>query len=297
MPITPTTRVEASRATSRRNDDDLQIVATKHPLRWIGTAITALLLAMLGYSFATNHAFEWPIVGQYLFNDQVLHGVVLTLELTGICMGLAIILGTVLAVLRLSRSFLLVWISWGYTWFFRSVPQLVQLIFWFNLGALYPKFSIGIPFGPTFVSVPTNSVISAMTAAIFGLGLAQAAYTAEIVRAGILAVDRGQREAAEALGLSELQILSRVVLPQAMRMIIPPLGNELIGMLKNTSLVSVIALADLFYSVQLIYARNYETIPLLITASLWYLAIVSILSFGQRLLERHYGRGVRVRGI
>jgi polar amino acid transport system permease protein len=284
-------QAERPGSSAAQSPDDVEVVRLRHYGTWIGCVIVLVLLAMLVHGLVTNSAFQWNVIWQYLFNASVLQGGLLTLELTAICMTIGIALGTGLAIMRLSGNFLLSGVSWTYTWVFRSVPILVQLIFWYNLGALYPHLSFGLPFGPALATGQTNHVISTLTAAIVGLGLAQAAYTGEIVRAGIQAVDREQHDAAMALGMKNGLILRKVVLPQAMRLIIPPLGNELIGMLKNTSLVSVIALADLFYSVQLIYARNYETIPLLITASIWYLIAVSILSAGQRLLERRYGRG------
>ncbi len=192
--------------------------------------------------------------------------------------------------MRLSSNRLLSTLGWLYIWFFRSVPVLVQLIFWYNFGALYSHVTLALPWGPVLFSAPTNAVITPLTAALAGLGLAQAAYTAEVIRAGILSVAPGQTRAAKALGMGPATIFVRIVFPQAMRVIIPPVGNEVISMVKGTSLVSVIAMADLLYTAQLIYARTYETIPLLIVASLWYLAIVSVLSVAQHALERHYGR-------
>jgi polar amino acid transport system permease protein len=228
------------------------------------------------------------VVGQYMLNDQILIGLLRTLELTVAAMLIGLVLGTVLAVMRLSRNPLLATMSWLYIWGFRSVPVLVQLIFWYNFGALYAHIELAIPFGPVLFSESTNTVITPLTAALAGLGLAQAAYTAEVIRAGILSVSPGQTRAAKALGMRPATIFIRIIFPQAMRVVIPPIGNEVISMVKNTSLVSVIALAELLYSAQLIYARTYETIPLLIVASLWYLIVVSILSIGQHYLEHHY---------
>ena len=264
------------------------IVKLRHPGTWVATAIVVLIIALAAYSVATNPAFQWPVVAQYMFDPEILTGLQRTLELTLAAMVMGLLLGTVLALLRLSKNRLLSSVSWAYIWFFRSVPALVQLIFWYNFGALYPAFILKIPFGPTLYTVNTNSMITPMFAALAGLGLAQAAYTAEVIRAGITSVPRGQTRAALALGMTRLTIFRRIVFPQAMRVIIPPVGNEVISMVKNTSLVSVIALAELLYTAQLIYARTYETIPLLIVASLWYLAIVSVLSVGQHFLERQY---------
>lgn len=269
-------------------DDADVIVPVRHPLRWVATAVVLVLVAMLAHGLVTNRAFEWDVVAAYILSTQIVLGVLRTLELTVFAMAIGLGLGTVVALMRLSPNPLLTGISWAYTWFFRSIPVLVQLIFWFNFGALYKSVSLGVPFGPELLTGTTNSLITPMSAALLGLGLSQAAYTAEVIRAGILAVDPGQTKAAKALGMSNALVFRRIVLPQAMRLIIPPVGNEVISMIKNTSLVSVVALAELLYSAQLIYSRNYQTIPLLIVASLWYLVIVSLLSVGQHFLERHY---------
>ena len=181
--------------------------------------------------------------------------------------------------------------SWVYIWLLRGTPVLVQILFWNFIAALYPTVGLGIPFGPSFVHLDANSLITPFVAAMLALGLNEGAYMSEIVRAGIISVDEGQTDAAQALGMTRLQTMRRVVLPQAMRVIIPPTGNETISMLKTTSLVAFIGLADLLYSAQLIYSVNYKTIPLLITASIWYLAVTSVLSIGQYYIERYYGRG------
>jgi polar amino acid transport system permease protein len=210
-----------------------------------------------------------------------------------VAMAIGIVLGTLLAVMRLSPNPLVSGGSYFYIWLFRGTPVLVQLLFWNFIAALYPTIALGVPFGPALVHFDANSVITPFVAAMLGLGLNQAAYQAEIVRAGILSVDEGQGEAAEALGMTRLQTMRRIVLPQAMRVIIPPTGNETISMLKTTSLVSVIAVKDLLYAGQLIYAVNYLQIPLLITVSIWYLAMTTVLSIGQYFLERRFGRGFR----
>jgi polar amino acid transport system permease protein len=193
--------------------------------------------------------------------------------------------------MRLSPNPVLAGTSWVYTWFFRGTPVLVQLIFWGFIAQLYPRLSIGIPFGPEFVGADSNKVIGIFTAAVLGLGLNEAAYMAEIVRAGLLSVDEGQTEAASALGMRRMQTMRRIVLPQAMRVIIPPTGNETISMLKTTSLVTIIGVADLLGAAQLIYGSNFKQIPLLVVASLWYLLITSVLSIGQYYLERRFARG------
>src|SRR5205085_6531999 len=209
-----------------------------------------------------------------------------TLELTVISMAVGIILGVVLAVMRLSPNPLVSSFSWLYIWFFRGTPLLVQLLFWGFIAALFPKISLGVPFGgPAIINVSANSLIPAFVAAILGLGLNEGAYMAEIVRAGIISVDEGQTMAAQSLGMSRLQTLRLIVLPQAMRVIIPPTGNETISMLKTSSLVAVIAYQDLLYSVQLIYAVNFRQIPLLMVACLWYLIVTTVLSIGQYYVE------------
>jgi polar amino acid transport system permease protein len=266
----------------------VRVVQLRHPGTWVASAFALLLAALVLDSVATNAGFEWPVVAEYLFDGQILLGLARTLELTVAAMAIGLVLGTVLAVMRLSRNRLLATLSWLYTWFFRSVPVLVQLIFWYNFGALYPRIVLRLPFGPMLYSASTNSVITPLTAALAGLGLAQAAYTAEVIRAGIVSVPLGQTRAAKALGMRPATIFFRIVFPQAMRLIIPPVGNEVISMVKNTSLVSIIAMAELLYTAQLIYSRTYQTIPLLIVASLWYLIIVSIMSVGQHFLEHHY---------
>ncbi len=266
--------------------DDIKAIPARHPGRWIAAAaVFALALAMV-YSFTTNPRFEWSVVGEYFFSMRVLHGLLLTLELTVISMLIGVALGVLLAVMRLSLNPLVSGASQFYIWLFRGTPVLVQILFWFNITALYPSIGIGS------WSFDANNLITPFIAAILALGLNEGAYMAEIVRAGILSVDEGQSEAGAALGMSRLQIMRRVVLPQAMRVIVPPTGNETISMLKTTSLVSVIAVSDLLYSVQLIYAVNYRTIPLLLVASIWYLLVTTVLSIGQFYIERHFGRSI-----
>jgi len=270
----------------------IEAVPVRHPGRWVVAALTALLAAVIAYSVLTNPRFHWDIFSQYFTSSRVLDGLVVTLELTAISMAIGIVLGVVLAVMRLSPNPLVGGFSWFYVWFFRGTPVLVQLLFWNSVSALYPQVSIGIPFGgPVLAHGSANAVITPFVAAILGLGLNEGAYMAEIVRAGILSVDEGQTEAAHALGMTRLQTMRRIVLPQAMRVIIPPTGNETISMLKTSSLVSVIAYAELLYSVQLIYAVNFRQIPLLMVACVWYLIVTTVLSIGQYYIERHFGRG------
>jgi polar amino acid transport system permease protein len=271
--------------------DEIKAIPVRHPGRWVAAAIVLVLAAALAKSIATNPRFQWGIVGHYFFSSRVLHGLVVTLELTAISMAIGIALGTLLAVMRLSPNPLVSGASWLYIGLFRGTPVLVQILFWSFISALYPQLSLGIPFGPQFAHFNANSVITPFVAGMLALGLNEGAYMAEIVRAGIISVEEGQTEAAQALGMTRLQTMRRIVLPQAMRVIIPPTGNETISMLKTTSLVSVIATTELLYSVQLIYAVNYRTIPLLIVASIWYLIVTTVLTIGQYYLERHFGRG------
>ncbi|WP_405204698.1 amino acid ABC transporter permease [[Kitasatospora] papulosa] len=258
-----------------------RIVPVRRTGRWAAAVLVLLLLAGALVSVVRNDAFQWDVVGAYLTTDSVLRGLGLTLWLTGLVMVLGFALGTLLAVLRLSGNRVLQAVSWGYIWLFRSTPILVQLLFWFNIGALYPQI----------LGVSTVNLLGPVTVAVIGLTLHEAAYAAEVVRGGILSVERGQLEAAQSLGLGSWRRLRRIVLPQAMRSIVPPAGNMLIGTLKGTSIVSIIAVQDLLYSVQLVYHRTYEVIPLLLVATLWYVAVTSLLSLGQYYVERHYARG------
>nr|WP_305123435.1 amino acid ABC transporter permease [Roseomonas sp. GC11] len=219
-----------------------------------------------------------------------MRGLGVTLGMTVVAMVLGTAIGIVLAVARMAQSRLLSGLAGLYIWFFRGTPLLVQLIFWYNLSTLFPRLSIGIPFGPELWSWKTNDVITPLTAAIAGLALNEAAYMAEVVRGGLLSVDSGQWLTARAFGMSRARALRRIILPQAMRAIIPPTGNQLISMIKATSLVSVIAMADLLYSAQSVYNRTFQVIPLLLVAVLWYLLITSILNVVQGAIERHYAR-------
>ena len=281
----------ASESAEPVRPDEIKAIPVRHPGRWVAAAIIVYLSAALVKSVATNPRFEWGIIRHYFTSSRVLQGLVTTLELTVLCMAIGIVIGILLAVMRLSVNPLVSGASWLYIWLFRGTPVLVQILFWGYISALYPRLSLGIPLGPQFVHFTANSVISPFVAGMLALGLNEGAYMAEIVRAGIISVEEGQTEAAQSLGMTRLQTMRRIVLPQAMRVIVPPTGNETISMLKTTSLVSVIAVTDLLYSVQLIYAVNYRTIPLLIVASIWYLIVTTLLSFGQYYLERYFGRG------
>lgn len=271
---------------------DEPIVRLRHPGRWVAAAILAVLAAMFVHFVTTSPKLRLDLAVGYLFERSILRGLLLTLELTIVAMLVGVVLGTALAIMRLSHNPLLLGVSAGYVWLFRGTPILVQLLFWFFLGTVLPQISIGIPFGPSFASVPTNTLITQFTAAILGLGLNEAAYMAEIVRAGIGSVDRGQTEAAHALGMSPWVTYRRVVLPQAARLIVPPTANEAISMLKLTSLVLVIGLPELMTTAQLIYGRNFQQIPLLIVASIWYLVLTTVLTFVQTRIERRMSRGM-----
>jgi len=273
------------------------VVKLRHPGRWVTYAVAAVLAAMLVNTLLTNPNFGWDVVGHYVLSGEILSGLGKTVELTVIAMVIGVVLGVMLAVMRLSSNPAMSGFASAYVWFFRGTPVFVQLLFWGYASALYPRLGLGVPFGPVFAAAETNSLITPFIAAILGLGLNEGAYMAEVVRAGILSVDRGQTEAAQALGMSRLRTLRRIVLPQAMRVIIPPTGNQAITMLKTTSLVSVLAFPELLYSAQLIYSTNFKTIPLLLTASLWYLLMTSVLNVGQHFLERRFSRsdGTRFR--
>jgi len=269
----------------------IKAVPVRHPGRWVAVVVLAVLAAMLVNAIFTNPRFNWPVVGEFAFSSVVLGGLRNTLILTALAMAIGAVGGLLLAVMRLSPNPVLNGVAGGYIWFFRGTPVITQLVFWNFLASLFPTLGLGIPFGPEFVTFDTNKLIVQFTACLLGLGLNEAAYMAEIVRGGINSVDHGQTEAASALGMSRPQALRRVVLPQAMKVIIPPTGNETISMLKTTSLVVVVGYFELQTAVQSIYSRNFQAVPLLIVAALWYLVLTSVLSVGQMYLERYYGRG------
>jgi polar amino acid transport system permease protein len=270
---------------------DIKAVPVRHPGRWVSAAAVAVLAAMLVNSFFTNSQYHWALIRHYIFTAPLRHGVLVTLELTFVSMAIGIIGGIVLAVMRLSPNPVVSGSSWFYIWFFRGTPVFVQILLWYNLSYLFPHLSLGIPFGPRLVTGDTNTLISALTAGILALGLNEAAYMAEIVRAGILSVDEGQSEAAAALGMGRALVMRRIVLPQAMRVIVPPTGNETISMLKTSALVSAIAVPELLQQTQGIINTTFVTVPLLLMASIWYLAMTSVLTVGQFYLERYFGRG------
>jgi polar amino acid transport system permease protein len=285
-----TTELQTPEA-ERTPPEAIVAVPVRHPGRWVAAAVLLVLLAMLIHSLMTNPAWHWDVVWHFMFNTRILHGLLLTIYLTALAMVIGIVLGIIIAIMRLSPNPIVSRVAWFYAWFFRGTPVLVQVIFWSFIAILYPVISIGIPFGPEFVYFDSNKLIPVFVGVVLGFGLNEAAYMSEIVRAGILSVDAGQTEAAEALGMTRMRIMRRIVLPQAMRVIIPPTGNETISMLKTTSIAAVVAVGELFTQAQLIYGGNLQQIPLLVVASIWYLVLTSVLSVGQYFIERRYSRG------
>lgn len=284
---------------SHSESEPLLTVVSKRP--WgqhiLGTFLVVMVISAL-ISVATNERFNWELIGTYLFAEIILKGVLLTITLTVVAMVFSVLVGGGVALAQSSKNPVLRLAASVYSWVFRAVPPLVQLLLWSFAAALYPVIKFGIPFGPTLFEIP--GTLPLFVAALFGLGFSEAAYMSEIIRGGMLSVDRGQVEAGKALGLKRSQVFRKVSLPQAMRVIIPPFGNEVITMLKTTSLVSVIAYQDLLYSAQLVYSRNFQQIPMLIVASLWYLALAGILSIVQSRVEKRFGRStaiVAVKGL
>jgi polar amino acid transport system permease protein len=290
-------RAERETVAAIRRDGELTVVPLRHPGRWVAATVLTVALGGTLWSFAKNQNVSWPTVGTFLFNGLIFHGIVVTLYLTVVAMVIGVIGGTLVATMRTSKNPIVSSIAKAYVWFFRGTPILIQIIFWGYFGAIYPRIAIGIPFTHvTWFSEQSSSLITATMAAILSLGMNEIAYSSEIVRGGINGVTRGQTEAAYSLGLTPAQTTRRVVLPQAMRIIIPPMGNEVLTMLKETSLVSVIAGRDLMTADEQIYSQNYRVIPLLVVAGLWYLLLTSLLSIPQRRLERHFGRSAVAAG-
>jgi polar amino acid transport system permease protein len=261
------------------------------PVRWVVAAVLAVLAVQLVVFLVSNPRFGWAVVARYLFDPSVLAGLGTTVFLAVAAMVVGSLVAVVVATAQLSDFGPARWAATLWVGLFRGIPPLVQLIFWFNLAYLLPRISIGVPFGPTLVSWNANDVITPLTAGIIGLSLVESAYLAEIIRAGVLGVDVGQRDAARAMGFTPVQTFARIILPQAMRVIIPPAGSQFISVLKGTALVSVIAMNDLLHAVQVIYNRTYEIVPLLIVACIWYLVVVTLLTLGQRRLEERFARG------
>ena len=275
------------------------MVPLRHPGRWVAALVVLVLTAMLVHTLFFSHVylngqkrerFEWDVIDHYFLSSEVLKGLGLTVALTVVAMAGGISIGVVLAIMRLSPNPIVTGSAWVYIWFFRGTPVLVQLLFWYSASYLFPSFTIGIPFGPAFVHVDLNTWLTPFVAASIGLALNEGAYMSEIVRAGLISVDEGQTEAAQSVGMTRLMALRLVVIPQAMRVIIPPTGNETISMLKTTSLASVVTVGELTFSVEQIYAANYRVIPLLMVAAFQYLWVTTVLMVGQYYLERHYAR-------
>jgi polar amino acid transport system permease protein len=270
----------------------LALTRARHPhyLRKVAAVVVVLVLAFWVQGLARNKALAWSTVGHYLFNSAVLQGLQRTILITVISIVIAIVLGALLANMRLSKNPALRAASWLYVWFFRSIPLLVLLVIAYNFALLYPHLGLGVPFGSEWFMVTTQNAFSPLTASIVAFGLQQAAYTSEVIRASIQSVPTGQREAATALGMTNARTLMRIVLPQALRFAVPPIANETINLLKSTSLVAFISVPDLLYSVQQIYASTFQVMPLLVVASLWYMLIVSILSVVQYFVEARLRR-------
>lgn len=266
-------------------EPELTVVQRRHPWQWLGGAVLALFAAMFVNLLVFSANMHWHVVGAYLFDGEILAGLGRTLLLTFLAMAVGLLIGMLLAVMRLSENRVFQGASWGWIWFFRGVPPLVQLIFWYNLALLIPRVGLGVPFGPELVSWDTNLLITPFSAAILGLSLTESAYAAEMIRAGIQAIAVGQSEAAASLGMTRAQVLRRIILPQAFRILVPPIGNDTISMLKFTSLVSVLALPDLLYSAQMIYSRTYQTIPLLLVVTIWYLVLATALTLIEHYIE------------
>lgn len=300
-------RATATTATERReqigaresgrdkHDAALPQARSLHVGRWAISLVIGVLLVLFVRALASNPNLDWDVVADYLFNPTVLNGVKNTIIITVLSQAIGIGGGLLLALARLSRNPLLRTGAGTYIWFFRGVPVLVQLIFWFNLGLLFPVLSLGIPgTSVELFSVPANVAITPFVAVLLGLGLNEVAYMAEIIRGGLIGVPDGQRQAAASLGMTPLQTLRKVVLPQAVRIIIPPTSNQTIIMLKISALASVITYQDLLTSVQLIYSVNLRTLELLIVASIWYVVLTTVLTWIQSVLERRMGRSQQI---
>ncbi len=272
----------------------IDAVPLRHPWRWAGAAVIIVLLGLFVYGAATNTAYGWSTYGEYLFNHRILLGVSNTLQLTVYAMALGVALGIVLSVMRLSPNPVLQSVAWAFLWVFRGTPVYVQLVFWGLIPTIYQNIQIGVPFGPSLFHLNLQSLSIPFLLAVIGLGLNEAAYMAEIIRAGITSVPEGQSEASTALGMPWGMTMRRTVLPQAMRVIIPPTGNELISMLKTTSLVTAVPYSYDLYSIasREIAARTFEPVPLLLVAATWYLIITSVLMVGQYYLEKYFSKGI-----
>lgn len=269
-----------------------QVVPRRYPGRWVAVILILMIMVQAAHGVATNPNFHWGTYAEYIFSPFVMRGVGWTLLLTIVAMAVAIPLALALVVMRESGNPILTSAAWFWVWFFRGTPVYTQLAFWGLFAVLFPHISLAVPFGPELVSIDSRWIVTPAVAAIVGLGFNESAYLAEIFRAGFRAIDRGQTEAAQAIGMSQAKIWTRILIPQAMRTIIPPTGNETIGMLKMTSLVLAVPFTlDLMFATNAIANRTYLPVPLLLVAASWYLAITSILMVGQYYLERYFGRG------
>ena len=290
----PRDKAEAANVDGRRAPEPIQPVPLRHPGRIVTAVFIVIIVVMFAYGAATNTAYQWQTYGAYLFDYRVSQAALITLALTGLSMALGLLLGVVLAVMRLSPNPILKTVSWGFIWIFRGTPVYVQLVFWGLISTIYRHVDLGIPFAHEFLRVDTSNWLqNVFVLSVIGLGLNESAYMSEIVRAGILSVDKGQTEASTALGMSWAQTLTQVILPQAMRVIIPPAGNELISMLKTTSLVTAVPYTmDLYSRARDLSIETFNPVPMLMVASTWYLAFTSVLMVGQYYLERHFGKGM-----
>ncbi len=292
--------------TPGRSAAPITAVPVRYPERWVAAGIILVLAAMFVHMLFTNPAFNWPFMFDNMFSDPVVRGVWVTLSATVLSMVIGVLLGVVLAVMRLSGNPVLVGVSWLYTWFFRGVPRLVLAVLFGNIAILYSTIHIGLPFDnywmpwlglegdARFFEIDARTLLTGYTAGLLALSLSEGAYMAEIIRAGLQSVDKGQTEAAQALGMSRSRIMRRITLPQAMRVVIPPTGNETIAMLKDTALLAYVPVTiELFYQLQAIGTRSYQIFPMLVAACLWYLAITSVLMVGQYFIERRFNRGQR----
>ncbi|WP_326525535.1 amino acid ABC transporter permease/ATP-binding protein [Sphingomonas sp.] len=285
-------RVDGVQRGARAGATGYVVVPARYPARTVGSVIAGILIVAVGWSVLGNPRWGWPVFAQWFLAEPVIVGLGRTLLLTALGTVFGFTLGTALALARVSGSPLLAGVSWSYIWLFRSIPLIVLLLLLNNLGYLYTTISVGVPFtGINLFSYSTTELISPFAAAVLGLTLNQAAFSSEIIRGGILSVDQGQHEAAGALGLPRRRRIFGIILPQAMRTILPSGFNEIIGLAKGTSVVYILALPELFYTVQVIYRRNLDVVPLLMVATVWYLIILTALSLVQRRIERHYARG------
>lgn len=284
-------------AAGHAEPEAIQAIRLRHNGRTVFAVVLIILAGLFIYDAAFNRpVYNWGVVGQYLFDERIVTGAWYTLQLTVYSMIIAIILGVTMAVMRLSPNPVVAAVAWVFLWLFRGTPVYVQLVFWGLIPTIYKTIELGIPFTEALVSISTKDLFTYFTLAVIGLALNEAAYMAEIVRAGLLAVDKGQDEAAIALGLGWWHTMTRVILPQAMRVIIPPTGNEVISMLKTTSLVTAVPFTlDLYGRARDISAVTYQPVPMLIVASIWYLTVTSILMVGQYYLEKHFAKGVSQR--